>query len=204
MDNTLNLSGDKDAVLKQIDALHEQHRLQKLRELLDRSEYLRYANHNGRTKIIYTMPVEDIILSLLPYNKNIPPELTFGEPYDSAFGAFVDNYKHLLSLIPVFLHLLWRHAEQLPMFIIYALQCNRAWIDDSQINKIEEEIYDKIQLLSRGTQLTSIDELQSALKNTTLSQLDIVYIAVILDQIECYHQGLSLMDFVSVMHITNN
>ena len=198
MDDTLNFSGDKDAILSQIDALNAQHRLQKLRELLDQSDYLRDTDSAGRTESLNKMSAEDIILLLWDRNKEIPPELTFGEPYDTAFKTFVTRHSYTRYHVPGFLYLLLRYADRLPLFMVYALQCNYAWIDNSHIEKIEEEIYDKIQLLSRGTRLTSVDKLQSALKNTTLSRIEIVYIAVMLDEIGCFHQELSLRDFILV------
>ncbi len=195
-DDTLNLSGDKDTILKQIDALHEQHRLQKLRELLDQSDYLRYADHDAKTKAICMLSVEDIILLLLPYNKNIPPELTFGEPYDSTFGAFVDKYQYSSYHVPEFLYLLLRYAGELPTFLVYAIQVNQSSIKLELMDQIVTKIWDKIPTLPRGTYLTFPWELQYALKEATLSRLDTVYIAVMLDQIGAFHPQCDLRIFV--------
>ena len=195
MDNTLNLSGDKDAVLKQIDALHEQHRLRKLRELI-------CTNHVWNMDKVLTkesaenMDVDALIFALLQSSIDIPPELTFGEPYDSAFHTFMTRQLQSRYHVPDFLYLLLKYAKELPMFLVYSIQINQESIYRDHIGEIEEKIWDKIHTLSQGTRLTFTWELQFALKNTTLSRLDIIYIAVMLDQIGAFHSLCDLRIFV--------
>lgn len=195
MNDTLNPLENKEVVLAQIDALHEQHRLQKLRELVGPYRHMGCSLTRG---IADKMEADKLICALWQNGVNIPPELTFGEPYDTAFKTFVTRYQYTRYHTPNFLYLLLRYADRLPLFMAYALQCNYAWIDDSHIEKIEEEIYDKIQSLPQDTHRPSIFKLQSDLQKTTLSRLESVYIAIMLDQIECFNQNLSLWDFVII------
>lgn len=179
-DDTLNLSGDKDAVIKQIDALHEQHRLQKLRELV---EPYRHMGCLLTKKDAENMEVEELICALWQDGDNIPPELTFGEPYDSTFRAFITRQHTSWDYVSDILYLLFQYANQLPMYLVYILEDCNAWNDHNHIKRINEEIWNKIPSLSHGGPLTATCELQSALKNTTLSRLERVYIAVTLEKI---------------------
>lgn len=191
MDDTLNLTGDKDAVLKQIDSLHEQHRLQKLRELV---EPYRHMGCLLTKKDAENMEADELICALLQDGDKIPPELSFGEPYDSAFRAFITRQQKSWDCVTDILYLLLQYSEQLPMYLVYVLEDCDAWNDHNHIKKINEEIWDKILTLSHGGPLTATCELQSALKNTTLSRLERVYIAVTLEKI--LHPQCDLRVFV--------
>lgn len=185
MDDTLNLTDNKDTVLAQIDALHEQHRLQKLRELINEN----YISVNLEEDSV------DAMIDLLWSNwVTIPPELTYGEPYDSAFLSFIRKYRSSPPNVPIYY--LLRYADQLPMFLIYCLEGCHQNLQAGQIELIRSEIWSKLPILSNSGRLISSWELQTTLKNKSLSRLDLVYIAVMLDELYVLPKYLNLRLFV--------
>ena len=95
MDDTLDFSDNKDAVLSQIDELHREHRLKKLREVVDKHNQdrpqgwrIRYDERTSAESLICTL-----WLNFLP----VPPELTFGDHQLPMIHVFMNGHPIIMS-----------------------------------------------------------------------------------------------------------
>lgn len=198
MDDTLNLTDNKDAILKQIDGLHEKHRLNKLRELVEECHqkyhigvYINYGDE--------TLP-ESYICELWTYKYAIPAELTFGEPYDTEFSTWCPYCWHYEARHQDFLLLsgLFRYADQLPSFLIYSLHVGYILVPDHHKER-GSFIWDKLSTLFGNRTLYNRVQLQRAIQHTPLSKLDIVYLTVLCESAWMFSKELSLYSFVNMM-----
>ena len=187
MDDNLNPLEDREKVLAQIDDLHKQHRRDKLQELID---------INGFPMFIYPADAstEAMIFALFERKVKVPSGLTFGEPYDTAFIAFSERHFH--TIVSHFLFSLWKRQEQLTMFLTYAIQARHNDVNLDQTDQIRAQIWDKLPVLSSHGRFWDIQNLQSAFRNQPLSQLDLTYVAVMLDELGILSGDFSLWNFV--------
>lgn len=167
----------------------------------ERREQLHYLiNYNCCPMHIY--PADDsteaLIFALFTRKVKVPSELSFGEPYDSAFIAFSEKYFRGRPSHEHFLFNLLQFTDQLSIFLVLALQARRPTIHLDLIDRIKELIWSKIPQLSASSMWSSlrISDLQSTIRSPQISRLDLVYIAVILDQLEILDGDLSLYNFV--------
>lgn len=176
MNDDLLLTQNKEAVLAQIDALHEQHRLIKLRELVDSH------NNNLVERIEYTdeTPVYELILQLWDRHLTIPEMLTFGEPYDSCFFSwhgyhsaiahYVTDVHRMRDLIGLF-----RYAHMIPMFIVYRIHFGN-WTHHLST------IWPKVSSLSQGESIIDTRAFQRRIMHQKIPVIDLVYLMVLLDR----------------------
>ena len=176
MDDNLDLSENKEAVLAQIDALHEKHRLQKLREIVDG------YNSRAQNPIIYTeeTPVHDLIIDLWDRNEEIPQELTFGDPYDSCFQHW-EAFNHMSGRKRDIVQLksLFQYVDSIPTWLVYSLMME----EFTDVHYIDRELWQRIPMLSQGEKLPSIRVFQQRLLRQKLPTLDLVFLAILLDNI---------------------
>lgn len=196
MDDTLDFVENKEVVLAQIDRLHEEHRLRKLRELVD--EY-NQQHPSDVFKYDDTTPVEELIcivlrLGIMLPNVTIPSGLTFGEPYDSHFVSSHLNGGPNLYVIPK----LFKYADQLPMFLIYMLERLRG--HDWHHHVLKREIWKMMPALSKGEKYRNIEQLQRAIRQSSLSKTDIVFLSLLFFTIQrTLMLQMSYFDFIRMM-----
>ena len=201
MDDTLDLVENKEVVLAKIDALHEQHRLLKLRKLVDefnlpRSDVM-CINYNEETS------PEELICCLWGRNQAIPSGLTFGEPYDSCFLQWY-SFNYEIGTIRqkdfILLGNLFRYADQLPSFIVYALQANTVNMSQfSYLQSMNKQISQELPTLFQGKDVSNVKQLQHILRRSSLSKLDLIYLTVLCESYWLFGRALSLKDFVTIM-----
>lgn len=191
MNDNLVLTDNKEVVLAQIDALHEKHRLQKLREIVD--------THNGNLvePIEYTdeTPAYELILQLWDRHLTIPEELTFGDPYDTCFltwSRYQINEPHLVTDNHVMRHLigLFRYAHMIPMYIVYRVQFGDHLYYLSNI-------WTKVSSLSQGEPYINTRTFQSGIMHRKIPVIDLVYLMVLFD-LQHSHTVPSFLDITTL------
>ncbi len=167
--------------------ISEEERRRKLQELV---------NVNCCPMFIYPADesTESLIFVLWARRVKVPSELTFGEPYDTAFVSFSNRHFH--TLVSHFLFSLWSRQEQLTMFLSYAIEARHSDVNLDQMDQIRTQIWNKLPVLSSYGRFVCISDLQSAFRNQPLSQLDLTYVAVMLDELGILSGDFGLWNFV--------
>lgn len=186
--------------IAKIDALHEQHRLEKLRELIEI-----YNHYHPDQPIQYNSsdPVE-LIMKLWARKDDIPPELTFGEPYDSCFRKSLSQSIDPDHSVKIML-LLFEHSELLSTFLVF---CYQQLSFKAFLLNPSQDIWERLSAINQGQGwsfdqellplLTCMKALTARIKHTKLSQLDLVYIALRLHEYGGVYANSALADFVEI------
>ena len=147
---------------------------------------------------------EALICSLWYVRQPIPQELTCGEPYDSCFSSWkpYDKFLQRRQSNLKLLYYLFEHADQLPVFLVYALHVTTPQLTPKgYLETIYHIIWQQIPALSQGEPFSDITRLLWKIRHTSLSKLDLVYLAVLLEQHHVFKTEFSLSDFVHVTSI---
>lgn len=190
MDDTLDFIGDKEKILQQIDKLHEEHRRSKLKELMI---------IHGWNWGIYPSDESTVswILALIERKVEIPPELSLGEPFDSAFIAFTERYFHSKYNVYHFLPLLMKHADALPMFLAWAVQARGDVKNHDQLNQMNKLIVERYSESPPSIfACCVIPGVRDLIREHHWEPLDIVYVAVTLDQLGILDGDFRLYHFL--------
>ena len=176
MEDDLILTDNKEEVLAQINALHEQHQLHKLRELVDT------YNSHIQNPIRYTeeTPAYELILQLWDRHLTIPEELTFGEPYDDCFLSWYGHHSEIPHYVTDVHRMrdligLFRHAHMLPMFMVYRIHFGE-WTHHLST------IWPKVSSLSQGEPFIDTRTFQRRIMHQKIPIIDLVYLIVLLDR----------------------
>lgn len=198
MDDFVNPTSSVADNIAKIDLLHEQHRHQKLRELVD--QYNRNPLHKH---IPYddTSRVYDLIIGLWNVKVDIPPELTFGEPYDSCFKrymAYGDNLPG--NTHDTIMRILFRYASDLTPYLLYNIQNIRCRCMD-RISDFGYSIWLQLPNINQGQEYKGITQFMNRVKYAKLSQLDLIYICIRFESDMALYRSGSIGDFVTVVTI---
>ena len=138
------------------------------------------------------------IFALFARKVKVPAKLTFGEPYDSAFIAFSEKYFRGRRSHEHFLFNLLKFTNELSLFLVIALNARYEDIQLKHKDQIKDLIWSKIPQLSKSFMWPKfwIGAIQSLIRDPKTSRLDVVYIAVILDQLMILDGDLSLYNLV--------
>ena len=133
MESDIDIRAPPNEVLRNIDAMYAEHRLSKLRELADQ---LSWAEGDFIGKNIVDMTAEELIIAIWERNRFgpkasrvlLPPELTFGEPYDTQLPSFIKESETSKYYIRHLLSYAYRYVEKLRFYIIVQLSSpNNYW-----------------------------------------------------------------------------
>ena len=188
---------DKSAVLNQIDALHEEHRLKVLRNLaIEYNNSLSGIEHCDKRIDLdkYGNNASDLIFSLWARKVKIPQGIAFGDPYDDIFEEY--SYapeKESNKIEDLWPCILLRHTSLLPFFLMSATK-----FYGEGIGRITE-INNYIQCLRRrdGSQWPHMMrrlEFRAFLLNKELTDFDLVYLALSFQKNRFFYDGFSLSD----------
>ena len=126
MESDIDISASPAEVLSAIDKMHNVHRLSKVREF---ARQLSWTTRDFIGKGIEEATAEELILLIWERNRFevkatriiIPPELTFGEPYDSQFSWIIKENQSSKVFIQHILSYAYKYVEKLRFYMIVQL-----------------------------------------------------------------------------------
>ena len=191
MDDSIDPCASITDNIAKIDSLHEQHRLEKLREQIDTYNYY----HSGDPLQCDASDPIEIILRLWSRDIEIPPELTFGEPYDPCFKRYIRR-----CLCPEIatrnILLLFKHTELLSSFLVF---CYQRLFYSGDRHDASRDIWEQLPSINQGEQWPrSVRLLVARLKHVKLLPLDLVYIAVRIPEHGGTYAHSALEDFFEI------
>ena len=194
MDSDLIIPSEsnKIAVLNQIDALHEEHRLKILRDLAtkyndDLIGMSYYAKHIKLEK--YGNSAFDLIFSLWARGIKVPEGLSFGEPYDDVFSKASGprGYRYSVKYLrPV---ILIQNPSMVRFFLLMATDfVHTRQAINSCIGKLRQKDG------SSWPEIKTRDQFREFLQNESLKSMELAYLALSFDDKDMFYGNFSIQD----------
>ena len=188
---------DKNAVLDQIDGLHEEHRLKILRDLATKyNDSLSGIAHCEKRIDLdkYGNNASDLIFSLWARKVKIPQGMAFGDPYDDIFEEYSNApEKESNKIEDLWPCILLRHASLLPFFLMSATKFYGEGVGRIyEINKCIECLRRKDG--SQWPHMMKRLEFRAFLLNKELTDFNLVYLALSFHKNHFFYDNFALND----------
>lgn len=186
--------------IAKIDKLVEQHRREKLCELVTSYNY-----YHPQKQIWYDHSTDatELIIKLWSSKADIPPELTFGEPYDSCFKDFL-AYSYVSSrkwTHDIIMMTLFQKSSSLKLYLIYTIQRIQYEYSHST-EQLSRKIWDQLTIINQGRQWCDASQLLVRIKHSELSPPDLVYIAIMFENARVKYGGYGIIvNFITVTNL---